>query len=84
MAQKSYYTKHGDSSPAKNTLTASHVAALHRIADSMPSDYESHAKTIRSVANQLSGSKAGKAGVKEHRSNQRGPGQKKTNAAGGG
>ena len=89
MAVKRMYTGSGrteSSSPAKGSKTAEDVHTLHRIADSIASDYEDHANTIRHVAKAISmgDSKSGKAGVKEHRTNRGGSGQKKTNAALGG
>lgn len=85
MDRKSYYGGNR-SVPSAGSKTAEVVANLHKIADSIHSDYEDHANTIRHVAKSLSmgGSKAGKAGVKEHKTNRGGSGQKKTGVALGG
>lgn len=65
MAQKSYFTHSGESTPGRSTKTAEVVHMLRRAASSLGSDYDHHAKTINHVANQLEGSASGKAGVKE-------------------
>ncbi len=83
MDRKSYYG--GKSAPAAGSKTAEVVANLHKMADHIHSDYEDHANTLRNVAKSLSmGGAKGKKGVREHRTNQSGSGQKKTNVAQGG
>ena len=81
MDRKSYYGGKV-SAPAAGSKTAEVVANLHKMADSIHSDYEDHANTLRNVAKSLSmGGAKGKQGVREHRTNQSGPGNKKSNAA---
>lgn len=78
MAQKSYFTHSGT-----GLQVHAHAKQLRDIAASLSghkTDYSAHATTLRTVADRLDGGE-GKKGVKEHRGNQSGDGNKRGSAA---
>ena len=82
MARKAYYTNvSAPTESQSNSKGADYAKALHNLADNMASDYADHAIAVRKIARSLSG---GQQVIREHRSNQSGSGQKKTNVAQGG